>query len=664
MNLRSSIYVESSLGLSSISTGSYTCERTSHDNIRFTVPKLPDDIPEKVSSVRERVCTYDVSYTFTCQDGSTVIKREAIECEKSMQKTVNITVPEEVGNPRQIDLRITASQGVKDSGGSYFWRTSTGYSKKNIFKVVPVPGAVTTEYRQFDKVADLAWSSPTGGNNLECVPYIYRVETDNKGQMKSGDSWSKRGSLDNAVGSSALSFSDNSVQQGTYYKYRVVNVPKEWIDNGISRGLLNNPTVELLNRLGFVESSAMCTDPTMSIYDLKQDTTITDKVKLTWQYSRVPTDAGSVNFKVMRKTNSDGEWSEYGSVNGDAQPSAGSTLSFVDASLPNVTARYQYKVQLSLFSDRYKFESDIVTAGLLEGSSVRSFEATKGTHDNTVRLTWNTRQVGSGNSTYVISRRYVNSGADFMRINSTSGDTEQFTYEDNTVQPGYYYEYKIEAYSGNVLQNTLYDVGFCQARGVISGRITFGTGSAVEDVRMSLQPSDSGEDNTVHGGSQYVDGASMGIAWKSDSTEIAKVFGSDKDYTVQMFVRPDAGMQEGAIIAEIPNEGRLRVGSREGDGYKLIFEKIESGNINVVKSNEYWRAEAVIIDTKARDEGRPAYYCEKYDSYVYTSEEEVAAKRQEIAAKLGVSQYSYRGFWIDDIYGGTMKDYYISLFRC
>jgi hypothetical protein len=48
--------------------------------------------------------------------------------------------------------------------------------------------------------------------------------------------------------------------------------------------------------------------------------------------------------------------------------------------------------------------------------------------------------------------------------------------------PGYYYEYKVDVYGGDegTLQNVLTDVGFCQARGVISGLVNFGTGVAVK----------------------------------------------------------------------------------------------------------------------------------------------------------------------------------------
>ena len=180
---------------------------------------------------------------------------------------------------------------------------------------------------------------------MKGTPYIYRIETDAKGNPKSGSSWSKRGSVSSTTGGS-LNFTDDNVSIGTYYRYMAVNVPTDWINHGINESSLNNPTDDLLAQLGCSYSEVLNTAPTMRIYNLRQDTAATDKVRLTWQYSRVPTDAATVNFKVLRKTTQNGDWSEFGTVSGDANPKAGATLAFEDTDLPNSTARYQYKIRL------------------------------------------------------------------------------------------------------------------------------------------------------------------------------------------------------------------------------------------------------------------------------------------------------------------------------
>ena len=570
--------IGNTLGMSAIDARKYTCERTSPDNIKFTVPQLPDDIPSKVAELRSRICTYDVSFTYHKQDGSTEIVKETYDCVKNQEKTFNSTIPESVGNPKQIDIDVVVSQGVKDKK-EYYWTAKAKFGKSDFFNVVPEPDAATSEFRQFDKTSALSWSSPSGNNYYAVTPYIYRMETDASGNTLSGKSWNKRGTLASNNGGT-MSYTDDGVQAGTFYKYLLLNVPTEWENKSVTTSSLNNPDNALIDRLGGTITSVLDTKPSVDIHSLRQDTTVTDKVKLTWEYSRIPVEASSVSFKVMRKAENDTQWKEHGVVTGDAQPSAGSTLTFVDSDLKDVTTRYQYKVMLSILNDKYRFESDAITAGILHGTMVRAFDATKGTHDATVRLSWKANPTGTANDTYVLSRRYVNSNDDFMQIHTANGKSELYTFEDNTVQPGYYYEYKVDVYSGNVLQNTLYDIGFCQARGVISGRVTFGSGTAVEDVRLSLRPSDTGDDNAVQAASQYIEGASTGIAWNADSADIAKIFGKDKSYTVQMFVRPDSRLSEGAVLGNIPGIGQIIVGSQTEGGYKLMLKsKMEHKSI-------------------------------------------------------------------------------------
>lgn len=585
-----SAYLSPEMGLKHFNLADHKCERTGLDKLSFTVPPLPDDVESKLSEIHIHEGVYNVQFSYTKQDGNIVQQNETFDCVKNNYKTYTVDIPEEVGNPKKISIYVVGKDCLRDAK-DYYWKDERKYNYYDIFPSIPYPGSITTEYRQFDDAAMLSWVYPSG-NYMECTPYIYRLETDANGKALSGKTWSKRGTI-NKASEGSLSYIDNGLDMGSNYKFMVVNVPKAYIDKGITSSSLNSPDDKLLSKLGYRVSDVLYTEPTMNIHSLRQDTTVTDKVRLTWQYSRVPTDASSVNFQVLRKVSEDSDWSEHGNVSGEAQPAAGYTLSYEDNTLPNMSTRYQYKIRVSVGNDKFRFESDPITAGLLSGSRVKTFVATKGTHDATVRLSWTAKQVGTDNTTYVISRRYVDSGSEYMQIYSTNGKAELYTYEDNTVQPGYYYEYKIDAYNGNVQQNSLYDIGFCQARGVISGRVTFGTGSAVEDVRLTLTPSDSGDGNTVKGASQYVDGASTGIAWNADDKEKEKVFGSDKDFAVQMFVRPDDGLAEGAVIGEIPGVGRLIVGSATADGYQLLCQKIENtltGTQNAYNQVNHFRA--------------------------------------------------------------------------
>ena len=577
-------YCSSDLGLSSVDFGSgISYNHVSQDKLTFTLPGYKDDIPTEMQDYVSHYITYDLQLKYTLQDGSWFMKNNRLEGKAGVRNTYDVAIPEEVGNFKRIDMSLQASAGLEWSNGDKYKLQDYSRKLNDFLPEVPVPYGLTAEYNQYDSQAVLSWNAYNSGDYYIrwSVPYIYRRPTDKDGSPVSGASWTQRGTNDIILSNQTQGYTDTSLDANKYYQYMVLNVPKDWLDNNsIKSNDLVNPEEKLINRLGHCISAPVSTQPNVSIYNLAQDTTVTDKVRLTWEYSRVPVNADNVNFEVMRRLKGTSEWAKYGNASLPSAPTAGSVASFTDSDLPSVTETFEYKIVLAINDGRNTFESDVITAGLLSGSSVVKVEATKGTHENVVRILWKVKQVGTNNSNFEVSRRYAGTSDEFMKIYSVSGTTDSYTYEDNTVQPGYYYEYKVECYSGdkdtytdNNYQNVLSDVGFCQARGVISGRISFGTGSAVENVRVSLRSSDDPESNGARGYSQHVNGASTGITWMADSVETSKLFGDDLDYSIQMFVRPDEGMSNCAVLTEIPGLGRLLLGSKTAEGHKVILEK-------------------------------------------------------------------------------------------
>lgn len=236
------------LGLYDYDWKSYKIERTGIDKLTFTVPQLPNDIDSKLSSVRMRQATYDVVYTFVKQDGTTATLSKTYEADTN-EKNEEVSFPDGVGNPARINYKVTAVHGVKDPS-NWFNRRTNSESKEDAFKIVPTPGAITTEYHQFDYQTVLTWTTPKDINYLDVTPYIYRIQTDANGNPKSGASWSKRGALTRTSGG-AMTFTDDDAEIGTYYKYIVANIPSDYIGNtGISEASLNNLSDDLLSKVG------------------------------------------------------------------------------------------------------------------------------------------------------------------------------------------------------------------------------------------------------------------------------------------------------------------------------------------------------------------------------------------------------------------------------
>ena len=619
------------MGRPSMDVRSYKCTRKNSKQLEFSIPGTPTGTA--ASGYQWHEGWYNVTFTYTLYSGKTVTQNQDFVCKSGQRTTHDVDIPAAAGNFRSIDMAVSATDAYKNINGDYYYKNKTNYNHTGELPTVPTPNGIVAEYRQYDAKIDLSWNSyvSTGGVIYsyvkESVPYIFRVETDESGKTLSGQNWKKLGTLKEVGSTKCYTYSDNGgIQANTYYKYIVANVPKDWINaNDIAAADLNTPAdafSSILSRVGYVETEVISTMPSVDIFDFAQDMDVTDKVGLQWKYSRVPGVSGNVTFDIWRAPMGSGDWNKIGSTTSKSNPDASTVATFTDTDLSNEKVRYDYKVQLSINSGKNVFESDILTAGLLKGTSLNDFTASKGTHDNSVLLQWNVHHVGTDNTNYDIYRRYVGDESnDWMKAYSVSGRSDNYTYEDKTVRPGYYYEYKIEAYSGEKVSdstpvNTLTSIGFCQARGVVSGRVSFTTGStAVEDVRVTLRSGDDG-DNAIRGYSQRIDGASTGIVWDADETELAKVFGSDKSYTVQMFVRPDSLLSEGAVFGEIPGVGQLYAVPQTDGSYKIYSKRPI-----VTKKTQKFSQTNVMRAIAHRTNNGVTKYEEEYGITIYSSDD-------------------------------------------
>ena len=590
--------LSNTMGLKQIDLAKYKCERTGPKQFSFTPPALPGDVSKDLRDIRKRYGKYLVTMTYHLYGSDkTVVKTDTIDCPLSevgatYSDSYNIEIPDEVGNYRRVDMKVEATERLDGSNanngadGTCYWKNSASYTNNDIALTVPVASKIETSFLQFEKKIVLTWYAyddvAAGKYYSDSEPYIYRIETDENGTPLSGQSWSRRTRLDSISTKTTLTYTDRGAEMNKYYRYMIMNVPKRWQSKGfISDADLKSPTDDLIKQLGCCQSDKIKTEPTVTISNLAQDMEEKKQVRLTWQYSRVPVSQQTVDFYVYRRQVGTTQWTELGKVTTDANPSANAVCEIYDKDLPNSSVSFEYQVTLDINNKANHFHSDVVAAGLLSRTTVTEMTATQGTYAGGVRVSWKADHVGTDDAQYRVYRRYLGSNDEYYKVYDGYGKSSSYSFvDDKGVQPGYYYEYKIEVHQGevgdaNTMQNTLKAVGFAQARGIVAGRITYAASTTsttpVEGARVSLRPSDG---SAISTSSQRVDGASSGIQWKADSTEMAKVFGPDKNFTVQMFVRPDSALSEGAVIGEIPGEGRLVVGKQTIDGYELNLQKI------------------------------------------------------------------------------------------
>ena len=286
---------------------------------------------------------------------------------------------------------------------------------------------------------------------------------------------------------------------------------------------------------------------------------LSDRVVLTWQSDSLPANWGHGfniyvdNKKVYTVDPKDGQsayrW-EHRTTDQHTDPIAnesGDTL-YVEEPLSGAKP-HNYRVEGII--DGLVFSADSVAyRGIGTATMFYSFDATKNTYAGQVRLSWHVNRQGSNlEQTYIVLRKRAESEKDVWTTLSRFSSSDNFLYyTDDTPLPGVCYTYRILVQDtrsdGSYLENQIDDIGFAQASGTVSGRITFGTsGMAVQGVNVVAKQID-GEDAEEQYHAVRFTGENGLLTWKYPSKEYAqKTFGQN-DWTVQLWLNPDSIKQQ------------------------------------------------------------------------------------------------------------------------
>ena len=289
---------------------------------------------------------------------------------------------------------------------------------------------------------------------------------------------------------------------------------------------------------------------------LEQDFADETAVSLKWHYS-IPV-SGLTWYVEYRPTNEKTwrEWTETIAVDPEQTEAS---AKFGGTVCDPVT--YRIKTKLGGM-DIY---SDTLSATLPTGSYIKNVTATTGTEEKSVWIRW---EVGNPDLTtpikYVVKRRPI--GTDEWTT-IYENDTEvkaKWEVEDQRPLAGTYYEYTVEAYgtkcAGQVSRSDFAVVpGFSQARGTITGHIAYGSGTAVQGVRVNLVKSSAEQEgDQVQYLSRYIEGTGKGLLWQADSVKYAKQFNGHQPATMQLWAKPASNGSDQMTLATL--NGALQLG--------------------------------------------------------------------------------------------------------
>ena len=367
---------------------------------------------------------------------------------------------------------------------------------------------------------------------------------------------------------------DNALQYDLEYEYKVVFIPAE-SPTGVEHEELSQTIVGKLQRK----------------YSFSQftDTRKEQSVQLSWKHD-TPTNNEQLKFKVWRCLDQESFYDQNGTpieaniidamgsnpfAENVAASSSGNVTSFEDDDYEGSCTFYWYRISVDALETTY-YSNLLGPTSISGNTEIQSIKANRGTYTNVVKVQWEVNQVGSDPSRFVVYRRLLGSEEDddYQQLHVVSGTESNYFFEDNTAQPGQYYQYLVVSQSkcdGDYVVTSRADAdGFCQSRGVISGRITYGTGTAVADARVMLSKSsqDSNDANQFYSMEIKPQG---GIEWPLSATTGEKIF-QQKPFTFQLYVRPSAVTEDGSTIIDAGGSFALQLKPVANDQSELYLK--------------------------------------------------------------------------------------------
>lgn len=408
---------------------------------------------------------------------------------------------------------------IYDNKNSVFQRYCNGTIWSVTVPGCPYPGNLSAEPKQWTKTVKLTWNTK-GDTRLSSDKDKWLVY-----RYKQGESASSAKRI------AAVDYNTNNCEVEvpsleTEYVY-IVTYQKDGWKEGIVDDLKATVTTKIVPSF---------------VFDKVDTRSEEQSVVVTWNYGAFTNREQS--FLVYSRLAGTTQWSNPVSVpRTDVNATSGE---YEYTGIKNVCDSYEFKVVLKAFGKT--FESPIAVGSISGSSRVTSLNVSKGLYSNSVKLTWNAQQISEGNTRHVVARRMLGSKGNWSDIHTVSGTSEMYTFDDNNVASGQYYEYRVSSYincnNNSTLTAEAIDNGFCQATGTIAGRIAYGTGTAVEGVRVNLVQAKDDAEAKSQFYSLRVDNVGGGLVLPLDREEAGALFMDSVPLTMQAWFRLDDNIKE------------------------------------------------------------------------------------------------------------------------
>ncbi len=372
----------------------------------------------------------------------------------------------------------------------------------------------------------------------------------------------------NKLSKTTSSYTDDNIDTGAEYTYWVTFAPNIYdeVSEPINSKLTVSTSVKHDNSFTFSNMTAELNDGANG------------GIKISWKPEK---NGGSdVTFFIQRWNESIGDWQNLKDV-------GQTTTTYIDNDVTS-WKEYKYRIKTSYWGLDFYSEEKTITYAVM--TKVNEFTASQGTYSNMVKLNWRVTVLSEGDTRFVVYRKLLgNPQAVFTQIYETVGKESAFYYEDMSAQSGQFYDYKVTAFAYVPATNTtssrwaegnsMEADGFVQSRGILSGRIKYGTGVAVPNAKVTLIKGSDNDNTAKQFYSLHLDGNNTsGMQWNPSDEMIKNYFtGSNRPWTIQMYVRPESDMTGTQSIFDVNGYAGLGVSPTIG-GYELQVKSATGSN--------------------------------------------------------------------------------------
>lgn len=412
------------------------------------------------------------------------------------------------------------------------------------------PANITAQSDVWKKQVTITWENYDERSSFEGTWSVYRYP---KGKPEASKVIAQKLSV------KTHKYTDDIPDYDTDYVYEVAFIPTGMPDGKRIERLVGSITTQVTRKF------------TINGLDIDAEKTNDKSITIKWNNQEFKGNENYV-FKILRADGDTINWEEIGSVS--VSKKSQTQYSYTDSKNLQACHTYFYKVQTTMLENHTFVSENYVMGNLLGESQVTSLTATKGDYNGLVKLSWEVHQVGNSITRYELMRT-VKGKNNWATIYKTSGIASSYYYEDNTALPGQYYDYKVRSITSCDEQESYLERGtdgFCRSTGIVSGRIAYGTGTAVDGARVTLVRNNDNASDISQFYSLRTSGSGDGVFLALSSDALNSQFGSSA-YSVQMFVRPDDSQTGSApTLFDLGGKLQLQLGTMdEAKGYPLLL---------------------------------------------------------------------------------------------